>query len=39
MKTSSDVLQSVVKMAVKEYKGDADDLRQVTAFLLEIAGR
>ncbi|VDK21080.1 unnamed protein product [Taenia asiatica] len=37
MKTSTSALQAIVTMAIKEYKGDADDLRQVAAFLLGIA--
>lgn len=39
MKTSMSILQSIVAMAVKGYEGDADDLRQATAFLLKISGK
>ncbi|KAL5104085.1 Tetraspanin-6 [Taenia crassiceps] len=37
MKTSTSILQATVKMAVKEYEGDAEDLSQFAAFLLEVA--
>ncbi|KAL5104039.1 hypothetical protein TcWFU_000898 [Taenia crassiceps] len=37
MKTSTSAIQSTVKVALGEYGGDADDLHQFSAFLLESA--
>ncbi|VDK21082.1 unnamed protein product [Taenia asiatica] len=35
MKTSTNMLQSMVMMAFKEYGADTDDLHQITAFLIK----